>query len=335
MSSENEFQLFTSVRYDPLLLTSEENSKSHLSIIAPSPFYMLAYHRDRMLEAAQHFEFTQVEKRLGDGKALHMDLSNHVKDHVAKGWKDEPLKLRVLFDRAANLTVELTPIPPVPLSTLYPPSFDIPTPSQPHPAKITTFTPSPLTGGVLSLGTTDSLPGASSPPSSQPEWTIKLDTAPTPSSPFTLLKTTHRSMYDASRSRALPKEPVGSIYKEVMLYNEVNELTEGTMTSLYLYRGGRWVTPPVGVPSGDFTSKTLKNGNEDEGELRAPFAGRWGHSVRSSKVGAGGQRGTSRRWALGKGFCMEEPIGIDTVKVGERVWVSSGVRGFSIGVIVE
>ncbi|KAJ4373104.1 Aminodeoxychorismate lyase [Neocucurbitaria cava] len=110
-----------------------------------------------------------------------------------------------------------------------------------------------------------------------PQWTLKLDTAPTPSSPFTVLKTTQRSMYDSSRSRALPENPAAPAYREVMLFNEVNELTEGTISSLYLYRGGRWVTPPVGVPSGEFTSRTLKEpGNGDEGELRKPFAGRWG-----------------------------------------------------------
>jgi 4-amino-4-deoxychorismate lyase len=111
------------------------------------------------------------------------------------------------------------------------------------------------------------------------------------------------------------------------------------MTSLYLFRGGRWVTPPVGVPAGEFTGETLKSAEgqkrtEDEGELRKPFAGRWGHSVRSAKVGAGGQRGTSRRWALKKGFCMEEPVGRGTVEVGEGVWVSNGVRGFGFGKIV-
>lgn len=333
MSIDNDFQLFTSLRYDPLLLTSEENSRYDLSIVTPSPFYMLAYHRDRMIEAAQHFEFSEVEKRLEDGKLLHQDLSKQVENHVAKSGKDEPLKLRILFDKAANLTVELTPIPLVPLSTLYPPSFDVPSPPQPHPAN--TFTPSPLTGGVLTLGPTDSLPANSSTPPSPPEWTIKLDILPTPSSPFTLLKTTQRSMYDTSRSRALPSEPAGSVYREVMLYNEVRELTEGTLTSLYLFRGGRWVTPPVGVPSGDFSGTTLKDDNEDEGELRTPFAGRWGHSVRSAKVGAGGQRGTSRRWALGKGFCMEEPISIETVRVGEKLWVSNGVRGFGVAIVVE
>jgi 4-amino-4-deoxychorismate lyase len=229
--------------------------------------------------------------------------------------------------------VEFTPIPAVPLSTLYPPSLDPPkSGTQQQPAD--TFKPSPLTGGALNLGPSDTLSAATSTPPAPPEWKIKLDTEPTPSSPFTLLKTTKREMYDQSRQRALPDNPAGPAHREVMLYNEVNELTEGTLTSLYLFRGGRWVTPPVGVPSGEFTSKTLKNDGADEGELRKPFAGRWGHSTRSAKVGAGGQRGTSRRWALGSGYCMEEPVGIETVEVGEGVWVSNGVRGFGFGRVV-
>ncbi|CAN9421739.1 unnamed protein product [Alternaria alternata] len=332
-SENNEFQLFTSLRYDPLLLRSDENSRTILNFVTPSPFYMLAYHRDRMVEAAQHFDFFEVEKRLKDGKALHDELSRQVQEEIRKTGKDEAMKLRLLFDKAANLTVEFTPIPAVPLSTLYPPSLDPPkSGTQQHPAD--TFEPSPLTGGALNLGPSDTLPAATSTPPAPPEWKIKLDTEPTPSSPFTLLKTTKREMYDQSRQRALPDNPAGPTYREVMLYNEVNELTEGTLTSLYLFRGGRWVTPPVGVPSGEFTSKTLKNDGADEGELRKPFAGRWGHSTRSAKVGAGGQRGTSRRWALGSGYCMEEPVGIETVEVGEGVWVSNGVRGFGFGRVV-
>jgi len=113
------------------------------------------------------------------------------------------------------------------------------------------------------------------------------------------------------------------------------------MTSLYLFRGGRWVTPPVGVPAGHYAEEVKGEDvdgelpGKDEGELRTPFPGRWGHSVRSAKVGSGGQRGTTRRWALGKGLCMEEPVLVETVKVGEGVWVSNGVRGFGFGRVVE
>lgn len=238
------------------------------------------------------------------------------------------------------MTIDFASVPPVPLSTLYPSSLDPPNPEpQPHPANSTpsSFQPSPLTGGALTLGPTDSLPSSSPPP--PPEYVLKLDTEPTPTSSFTLLKTTVREHYDASRARALPTNTRAPGFAEVLLYNSTHELTEGTLTSLYLFRGGRWVTPPVGVPASEFTAESLKDLhgadiNLDEGELREPFAGRWGHSLRSAKVGAGGQRGTSRRWALKKGFCMEEPVHIDTVEVGEGVWISNGVRGFGFGRVV-
>ncbi|KAJ4356940.1 Aminodeoxychorismate lyase [Ascochyta clinopodiicola] len=392
MSSPPAFQLFTSLRYDPLLLSSEENSRPDLNFVTPSPFYMLAYHRDRMVEAAQHFDFDLVTKRLADGKRLHEDLLQRVKAwQKSEGKEDGPLKLRVLFDKAANMTVDFLSIPAVPLTTLYPTSFDPTNPApQDHPAKNKDFKPSPLTGGALNLGPTDSLPAGDSsqgpqPPQPKafnpspltggalnlgpttslpatgnkdapsipqpPEWTLRLDTAPTPSSPYTLLKTTERTAYDQSRARALPENKQSSVHREVILFNTVREATEGTLTSLYFFRGGKWVTPPVGVPSAFTPSpsgaspSSVQSGeadegsargdaNADEGELRRPFAGRWGHSVRSAKVGAGGQRGTSRRWALGKGFCMEETVEVGTVEVGEGVWVSNGVRGFGFGRVV-
>ncbi|KAF2871586.1 hypothetical protein BDV95DRAFT_618968 [Massariosphaeria phaeospora] len=329
MPSDTSFQLFTSLRYDPILLTSEENSLPALSFVSPSPFYMLVYHRDRMLEAAQHFDFHAVAKKLLDGKALHLSLLHKVREWVDNGGQDGALKLRLLFDESANLSVDFMALPPVPLATLYPSSLDPPrTTSTTHPANYSK--PSPLAGEAVDPILSDSLAGESSPPT----WAVKLDSAPTLSSPFTLLKTTHRDFYDASRERALPENLVAPAYREVMLYNECQELTEGSMTSLYVFRGGKWVTPPVGVPAGQLDGDTLKTG-QDEGELRKPFAGRWGHSVRSSKVGAGGQRGTSRRWALGKGYCMEEPVSVDTVEKGEGVWVSNGVRGFGYGIVVD
>ncbi|CAI6334191.1 unnamed protein product [Periconia digitata] len=335
MPSESEFHLFTSLRYDPILLTSEENSQPWLNYVSPSPFYMLAYHRDRMLEAAQHFDFHTVAEKLQSGESLHEELSKEVKEYIEKGGQDEAMKLRILFDKDGNMTVEFMPLPPVPLTTLYPPSLSPPNPaSQRHPANTST---NAQPDSTVSLSSNDSSSLSKPDP---PEWVFRLDTAATPSTPFTLLKTTYRDFYDQSRNRALPNNPQGQAYTEVLLYNEVSELTEGTMTSLYLFRGGRWVTPPVGVPVGEFNSSTLKtsgdgNKDADEGELRKPFAGRWGHSVRSAKVGAGGQRGTSRRWALKKGFCMEEPVSVDTVTVGEGVWVSNGVRGFGFGRVVE
>ncbi|KAF1931187.1 uncharacterized protein M421DRAFT_57024 [Didymella exigua CBS 183.55] len=355
MSSTPTFQLFTSIRYDHLLLTSKENSRPELNFITPSPFYMLTYHRDRMVEAAQHFDFSPVVAFLADGTALHRNLQQRVTEWRAKEEKqDGPLKVRISFDAEANMSVDFLPIPAVPLTTLYPASFDSPHAApKVHPAQQQAkkpFSSSPLTGGALDLGPTDALPADLPAIPAPPEWNLRVDTHPTPSSPFTLLKTTERDVYDASRSRALPENPASPVHREVILYNTVHEVTEGTLTSLYFFRGGRWVTPPVGVPEAFKTGHSgrdessrgekhddpqQKNDLRDEGELRKPFAGRWGHSVRSAKVGAGGQRGTSRRWALGKGYCMEEPIDVGTVEVGEGVWVSNGVRGFGWGRVVS
>jgi 4-amino-4-deoxychorismate lyase len=96
MPSETSFHLFTSLRYDPLLLTSSENSQPWLNFVTPSPFYMLLYHRDRMLEAAQHFDFHAVAAKLEDGQALHEELAAKVAGYLKNGGKDEPLKVRKL-----------------------------------------------------------------------------------------------------------------------------------------------------------------------------------------------------------------------------------------------
>ena len=94
MSTENSFQLFTSLRYDPLLLTSTENSARHVNFITPSPFYMLVYHRDRMREAALHFDFVAVEERLRDGEALHQELLHQVNQWAEQNDSHGPLKAR-------------------------------------------------------------------------------------------------------------------------------------------------------------------------------------------------------------------------------------------------
>ena len=82
--SETSFHLFTSLRYDPLLLRSPSNSSPTLNFTTPSPFYMLVYHRDRMLEAAQHFDFHAVASYLSDGAKLHQTLLDRVWDPSQK-----------------------------------------------------------------------------------------------------------------------------------------------------------------------------------------------------------------------------------------------------------
>jgi 4-amino-4-deoxychorismate lyase len=251
--------------------------------------------------------------------------------------------------------VELAPVPAVSLSTLYPASLSTSAAAaSAKPSKI-----SPLTGGALSLGPTDSLPSATSQPI---PWQLHVDSQPTPSTPYTSLKTTRRDHYEASRARVLPRDPQDNVIHEVMLFNVCDEITEGSTTSLYFFRGGQWVTPPVGstptalsdaedkaaqVPADahaaaaaadapEALQETRQDANHGEGDRLPSFRGRWGHSVRASTKwpDSGGQRGTSRRWALKAGLCMEEIVDKNSLRVGERVWVSNGVRGFHIGEVV-
>jgi hypothetical protein len=123
-------------------------------------------------------------------------------------------------------------------------------------------------------------------------------------------------MYNMARQRAhinLPDK------KEVLLVNEDDgSIMEGSMTTPYFWRDGRWVTPPVSQRY-------------------------------SPKSGSGGQDGTSRRWALERleplprhqerdeltvrcrGVAVESVVTVTSLVDGEECWLSNGVRGFFFG----
>ena len=57
---------------------------------------MLVYHRDRMLEAAQHFGWDNVAKKLADGESLSKTLLEKVQTyHKETGTEDGPLKVKL------------------------------------------------------------------------------------------------------------------------------------------------------------------------------------------------------------------------------------------------
>ena len=126
-------------------------------------------------------------------------------------------------------------------------------------------------------------------------WKIFLDIQATPSTAFTSYKTNQRGMYDEARLRSLPKGTTMSSAVEVVMYNTDDEITEGSLTSVFVCRDGRWVTPPLS---------------------------------------SGCQRGTTRRWVLEKGLCIEETIKRDSLVNGEKVIVSNGARGFRSGTMI-
>lgn len=118
-----DFEIFTSMRADMILAASELNAE--LSTTGqPSGFYMLGYHRDRMLAAAHAFDWSEAIATL-DGSAglrlLERKLFEHLELEYGDSNHGNPLKVGALLPDLTPHPVLLTP-----LGALCPP---------PHPPK--------------------------------------------------------------------------------------------------------------------------------------------------------------------------------------------------------
>ncbi len=94
-------------------------------------------------------------------------------------------------------------------------------------------------------------------------WRLPLDSQPVPSEhEFLFHKTTLRDVYEGARSR-FPEAP------DVILWNELGELTETTTGNLVLELDGRLVTPPVtcGLLAGTLRAQLLADGTVCEQRL--------------------------------------------------------------------
>jgi hypothetical protein len=128
-----------------------------------------------------------------------------------------------------------------------------------------------------------------------PSWRIFVSSQRITPNQFTTHKTTNRAVYDDVRAAAaLPNPPMEGrrIESEVLLVNIHHQVMEGSITTPYFWRGKRWVTPPAAH---------------------------------------GGNVGTTRRWALENGLCVEEEVPVDRLVPGECIWLSNGVRGWGWG----
>jgi 4-amino-4-deoxychorismate lyase len=93
--------------------------------------------------------------------------------------------------------------------------------------------------------------------------------------------------------KGLAPAPVESLTLKVLIISTKDgEIMEGSLTSVYFFRDGKWTTPPVE---------------------------------------SGGQVGTTRRWALEKGLCIQDIVKVESLVDGEECWISNGVRGFMAG----
>lgn len=146
-------------------------------------------------------------------------------------------------------------------------------------------------------------------PSRVTPWIVHADRTHTTPSPFTSHKTTSRDMYTIARERvgiktmAEPQEVLiisngqnprldANNSANIVITSAEGDIMEGSLTSVYFFRNGRWVTPPLS---------------------------------------SGGQAGTTRRWLLEKGLCEEEKVNVESLVDGEECWISNGVRGLIWG----
>jgi len=136
---------------------------------------------------------------------------------------------------------------------------------------------------------------------SPPTFRIFVSTIPTTPTPFTKHKTTSRAQYDDARSKTIPmiKSSGGGpapLPIEILIFNASSHIMEGTITTPYFNRGECWITP-------------------------------------SAKCG--GNLGTTRQYALDERLCREGIVDKVSVRVGEKVVLSNGVRGFGWGIVEE
>ena len=241
---------------------------------------MASFHRDRILKAATHFNWTLAASKISgpEGFSYFLSKLNETVDTASP----QSLRVRVLLSHEGEITVESNPTPQVSEWNLFPRRLP---PPKGQEKKVEV---SPLTGGALTLGSGERLHGD---PDSGALWDVIPDPVRTKPSPHTTYKTTSRDMYDSARDRVGIRNMADE--KEVLVISEKGgEIMEGSMTSVFFWRDGKWITPVLE---------------------------------------SGGQDGTTRRWALERGLCGEGVVDLGSLTQGEQCWISSGVRGFRSG----
>ncbi|KAF3809276.1 hypothetical protein GCG54_00011472 [Colletotrichum gloeosporioides] len=202
----NQFELFTSLRFDPGLLGIPKRRLANAGWNAKmtSPYYMLDLHRDRMLRAATHWNWTPAVETIAGETGLQ-NLADAVETFLAQHGKETPLRVKVLLTSDGKLSCEASPVPPVPLQNLFPERLPPPGSSK-----------------------------ETSDPSEEPLMEVVVDNTETSQSEYTHFKTTKRAMYDTARDRA---RIAPTDRKEVLLVNSRDgTIMEGSLTTPWFWR---------------------------------------------------------------------------------------------------
>ncbi|GAD96917.1 hypothetical protein ANI_1_1370034 [Paecilomyces variotii No. 5] len=271
-TSLESFSIFSTLRYDPQIPTVA--AKFHADIYPDpknSPYYLLSFHRDRLLNAATHFNWPKAIEFLQiDTIELSQFLDRSIPD------PSKPWRLRIALDPKGNCTVDVNPTAPCSPRSLFIPSADIET-------EIAT---------------------------QSPPWMLYLDTQPIRPSAFTTHKTTVRDEYTSARERVGITSLLDPM--EVLVFNPQGKVMEGSITTPYFRR----------------RADTIDGGESGSG------SGEDGFVWVTPPLSSGGNAGTTRRYALEKGFCVERVVNTDELVDGAECWLSNGVRGFIQAVVV-
>lgn len=205
-TDRNEFELLSTIRYDPALTRPrrakgeivEDETPLAMPVPGDANFFLLPYHWERLKFSIAFFEWPI--------DVPYHHLYDELEGTVTKLDPSRSYKLRVLVTREGLMVIEALAV----------------------------AERNDLMSGFKS----------SVPPSLQnPQYSIYLDTQPSLVSPFTSFKTTKRDVYSAARQRMLPANDPGP--NEVLLYNTRDMITEGSITNVAFLRNGQWVTPPI------------------------------------------------------------------------------------------
>ncbi|KAH9858339.1 aminotransferase [Lenzites betulinus] len=238
MSSTPDFDLISTTRYAPCLRDTAWNTDANTG--TPSPYLLLVYHRDRLLDAAKAHNWSCSTNLSLEHLESLCDQAIMTETGGSKLPEDN-FRIRILLSSSGAVSVTASPTPPLPTNDPSALSLHLP----PSPAV-------PFTSLLV----------------------IFLDNVPTPSTLFTRTKTTRRDHYTEARSRfGIPPPPTPSPH-DVLLFNENGDITETSIRNVAFVRRSPpcWVTPAAatGCLSGVMRRWLLESGRVVEaaaGEL--------------------------------------------------------------------
>ncbi|KAJ5266854.1 hypothetical protein N7478_009662 [Penicillium angulare] len=200
------FDIFSSLRYDPELLKLASQHPEHFPEPLNSPYYLLAHHQDRLINAARYFEWKLAFEEgpawmNGDLNSLQEFLDSRIPD------RHRPWRLKLVVHRSGHVWCEIAEAGPIdPLNFMIP---------------------------------------GSGPRSDPSPWRVYLDSKATFPSGFTAHKTTARDDYTDARLRS-GITTATQTDEVLIVNNNGEVMEGSITTPYFRQRGGSsWITPPL------------------------------------------------------------------------------------------